>query len=167
MHHRKPDAMTRCAALVMAGIIFYIPANIYPVMTVTQFGRGYPDTIMSGVIKLIEANMWPLALIIFVASIMVPVLKLIGLAFLMISVKMRSNWAPRRRTQLYRVIEAIGRWSMIDVFMVAILIALVRLGKLANVEPGIGVSSFAIVVVITMFASHAFDPRLIWDRMEK
>ncbi|MEO1273134.1 MAG: paraquat-inducible protein A, partial [Myxococcota bacterium] len=167
MHHRKPNGLARCAALSLAAALFYIPANIYPVMTVIWFGRGFPDTIISGVLSLIKQGLWPLAVIIFFASILIPILKILVLAFLMLSVKLRSSWKPRLRTQMFRLTEAIGRWSMIDVFMVGILIALVRLGNLASVEAGAGVASFAAVVVLTMFAAHAFDPRLIWDRMEK
>jgi paraquat-inducible protein A len=152
--------------LVITAAILYIPANVFPVMTVISFGKGEPDTILSGVKALIEADMWPLALIVFFASITVPVLKLCGLSYLLISVQRRSQWRPRDRTRLYRLVEAVGRWSMIDIFMITILIALVKLGNIATIEPGVGATSFAGVVIITMIASHNFDPRLIWDRME-
>ncbi|MFQ5974525.1 MAG: PqiA/YebS family transporter subunit [Alphaproteobacteria bacterium] len=165
-HRRKPNSLTRTWALVLTAVILYIPANVFPVMTVISFGRGEPDTILSGVKALIEANMWPLAAIVFFASITVPVLKLLGLTFLMLSVHRRSTWRPRDRTRLYRVIESVGRWSMIDIFMISILIALVKLGSIATIEPGVGATSFAGVVVITMIASMTFDPRLMWDRME-
>lgn len=167
MHHRKPNSITRSLALVMTAAVLYIPANVFPVMTVVSFGKGEADTIMSGVQAFLAAGMWPLALLVFFASVTVPVLKLVGLTYLILSVKCGWLWRPRDRTKLYRVVEFVGRWSMIDVFMISILIALVKLGNLATIEPGIGVTSFAGVVVITMIASHAFDPRLIWDQMEK
>jgi paraquat-inducible protein A len=144
----------------------YVPANLLPVMTVTSFGKGEPDTILSGVKVLIEAGMWPIALLVFFASITVPVLKLLGLSFLLISVQRRSAWRPRDRTFLYRIIESVGRWSMVDIFMISILVALVDLGSIATIQPGPGAIAFAAVVIITMIASMAFEPRLIWDRQE-
>jgi paraquat-inducible protein A len=166
LHRRKPDSISRTWALVLTGVVLYVPANLYPIMTVTSFGRGEPDTILSGVVRLFEAGMWPLALLVFFASITVPVLKLAGLSFLLLSVQRRWRWRPRQRTLLYRVIDAVGRWSMIDIFMISILVALVKLGSIATVEPGIGATAFAAVVVVTMIAATAFDPRLIWDAME-
>lgn len=163
---RKPASVSRTWALVLTGTILYVPANLYPIMTVISFGRGEPDTILSGVVRLFEAGMWPLALLVFFASITVPVLKLAGLSFLLVSVQRRWRWRPRQRTLLYRVIDAVGRWSMIDIFMISILVALVKLGSIATVEPGVGATAFAAVVVVTMFAATAFDPRLIWDAME-
>jgi paraquat-inducible protein A len=167
LHRRKPNSLSRTWALVITAALLYIPANVFPVMTVISFGKGAPDTILSGVKELIHADMWPLALLVFFASITVPVLKLLGLSYLLISVQRRSHWRPRDRTRFYRIVEAVGRWSMIDIFMISILIALVRLGNIATIEPGVGATSFAGVVIITMIASHSFDPRLIWDRMEK
>jgi paraquat-inducible protein A len=166
LHHRKPSSLGRTAALVLAAVILYLPANLLPVMTVVSFGRGEPDTILSGVKALIGAGMWPVALLVFFASITVPVLKLIGLTFLSVSVQRRSSWRPRDRTLLYRIIESVGRWSMVDIFMISILVALVNLGTIASIEPGIGAIAFAAVVIITMIASMSFDPRLIWDRQE-
>ena len=166
LHHRKPASLARTAALVAAAVILYLPANLLPVMTVVSFGRGEPDTILSGVKVLIGAGMWPIALLVFFASITVPVLKLIGLTFLTVSVKRRSAWRPRDRTLLYRIIESVGRWSMVDIFMISILVALVNLGTIASIVPGLGAIAFAAVVIITMIASNSFDPRLIWDRQE-
>lgn len=167
LHARKVDSINRTWALVLTAVILYVPANVYPVMTVISFGSGEPDTILSGVTALIEAGMWPLALLVFVASITVPMLKLLGLSFLLISVQLRSSWRRRDRTRLYRIIEGVGRWSMIDIFMISILVALVKLGTIATIEPGVGATSFAAVVVITMIASMTFDPRLIWDAAEQ
>ncbi len=163
LHRRKPDSLARCWALVLTAAILYVPANVYPIMTVISFGAGSPDTILSGVRHLIESGMWPLALLVFFASITVPVLKIVGLVLLLLTTQARSQRHLRDRTRLYRVIESVGRWSMIDIFMLSILVALVRLGALATVVPGVGAISFAAVVVTTMFAAMAFDPRLMWD----
>lgn len=166
MHHRKPDSLNRTWALVITAFVLYIPANVFPVMTVISFGRGQPDTILSGVKELIHAGMWPLALLVFFASITVPMMKLWGLVFLLLSVQRKWSWRLRDRTLLYRIIESVGRWSMIDIFMISILIALVKLDAIATIEPGIGATSFAGVVIITMIASMMFDPRLMWDAVE-
>jgi paraquat-inducible protein A len=167
LHARKPNSIARTWALVIAAAILYIPANLLPVMTVVYFGRGEPDTILSGVKALIEADMWPVALLVFFASITVPVLKLLGLTFLLVTVQRRSAWRTRDRALLYRVIEGIGRWSMVDIFMISILVALVNLGAIATIVPGAGAICFAAVVILTMFASMSFEPRLIWDAREK
>ena len=167
IHTRKPDSINRTWALLIAAIILYIPANLLPVMTVFQLGKGEPDTIMSGVILLIKLGMWPLAALIFFASIMVPMLKLVSLTYLLISVQRRSQWRLKDRARLYRIVEAVGRWSMIDIFVISILVALVRLGNIATIEPGAGATSFGGVVVITMFAASSFDPRLIWDVLKE
>jgi paraquat-inducible protein A len=166
LHHRKPNSLRRTWALVLAAIIFYIPANLLPVTVVVSLGKAQADTIMSGVIYFIASGMWPIALVIFVASILVPMLKLIILTFLLISVQRKSTWRPKDRTRLYRITEAVGRWSMVDIFVVTILVALVNLGNLATIQAGPGAGFFAAVVVITMFAAMSFDPRLIWDAQE-
>ena len=167
LHFRKPNSLARTWALTLTAFILYIPANLLPIMSVISYGEGEPDTIMSGVIHLIEAEMYPIALLVFFASVTVPMAKLIVITFLLISVQKKSRWRPRDRTVMYRVTEAIGRWSMIDIFMIALLAALVKLGSIATIEPGAGAISFAGVVVITMFAAMSFDPRLIWDAMEE
>ena len=161
---RKRDSVARAWALVIAAAILYLPANLFPIMTVISFGSGAPDTILSGVQHLIRAGEWPLALLVFFASITVPVLKIAGLGLLLVLTQRGSRWHLRDRTRLYRIIEAVGRWSMIDIFMLSILVALVRLGAIATVVPGVGAISFAAVVVLTMCAAMAFDPRLMWDR---
>lgn len=163
LHRRKPETIARSWALLVAAVAFYLPANLLPVMRVTWFGRGEPDTILSGVKQLFASGMWPLAAVVLFASILVPVLKILGLAFLLLSVQLESRWRPRDRTRLYRIVEAVGRWSMIDVFMIAILTALVSVGQVATIEPGPGATAFALMVILTMLASHSFDPRLIWD----
>ena len=167
LHLRKPDSVSRTAALLIAATILYIPANALPIMTVKMLGRGSPNTILSGCMHLLEGGMWSLALLVFFASVFVPMMKILGLAFLVWSVHRRSEWRPRERTQLYRVVEAVGRWSMVDVFVIAVLVALVQLQALASIEPGAGATFFAAVVVLTMLAAASFDPRLIWDVLEE
>jgi paraquat-inducible protein A len=166
LRSRKRNSITRTWALILAAFLFYIPANLIPITKVTSLGVVQTDTIMSGVIYFITTGMWPIGLIIFVASVFVPLFKLIILTFLVVSVQRRSIWRPRDRTRLYRLTEAIGRWSMVDIFVVTILVALVHLGAIANIEAQKGVVFFAAVVVITMFAAMTFDPRLIWDTKE-
>ena len=166
LHRRKPDSVARAWAYLIAGAILYLPANLFPIMTVISFGRGAPDTIISGIIHLIEADQLPIAALIFFASIAVPVMKLLGISFLLLSVQFKWTWRPRDRAVFYRITEALGRWSMIDIFMISILVALVKLGSIATIEPGVGATSFAAVVVLTMFAAMSFDPRLIWDCVE-
>jgi paraquat-inducible protein A len=163
LHLRKPKSLQRTWALVLAAIILYVPANLYPVMAVTSLGQTQADTILSGVVYLLHHGMWPLALVVFVASVLVPLLKLAILVYLLVSVQLGSAWRARDRTRLYRITEAVGRWSMVDIYVVTILVALVRLGNLATIEAQPGAVYFAAVVVSTMFAAMAFDPRLIWD----
>ena len=160
---RKPESLTRTWALVATGFVLYIPANLYPAMTVISFGRGAPSTILGGVAQLMTGEDWPLALLIFTASVAVPVLKLVGLMGLLLSVQFKLRSHLLDRTKLYRFIEYIGRWSTIDVFVAALLTALVTLGRVATIEPGLGILAFGGVVVTTMAAAESFDPRLIWD----
>jgi len=167
LYSRKPDSVARTWALVLAACIFYIPANVLPMTTVVALGKVQSDTIMSGVIYFIQSGSWPIALIIFVASVFVPLLKLLILAFLLISVQRRSRLRPIDRTRLYLLTEAVGRWSMLDVFVVTILVAMVNLGALATIQAGPAALYFAAVVVLTMFAAMSFDPRLIWDVLEE
>lgn len=167
LHLRKPNSLARTWALVIAAIVLYIPANLYPILILESLGKDEGDTILSGIKELFAAGMLPIALLIFFASITVPMLKLCGLTYLLLSVHFRSLWRPKDRTTLYRILETIGRWSMIDMFMVSILVALVQLGPVATILPGIGATAFAAVVVTTMFAASAFDPRLIWDVLEE
>ena len=166
LHDRKPNSIARTWALVLAAFIFYIPANVLPITTVISLGKAQSDTIMSGVIYFIHSGMWPIALVIFLASVFIPLLKLLLLIFLLISVQRKSTWRQQDRTWLYRIVEVIGRWSMVDIFVVTILVALVHLGGLATIHAGPGAVFFGAVVVITMFAAMSFDPRLIWDPEE-
>lgn len=165
LHERKPNSLARTWALVIAALIFYFPANVLPITVTTYLGSTQADTITSGVLFFMRSGSWGIALIIFVASIVVPIAKLIVLMGLLISIQRRSSWRPGERTRLYRITELVGRWSMLDVFVVTVLVALVRLGYVSTVEAGVGVVYFALVVIITMFAAMTLDPRLIWDKM--
>ena len=150
-------------ALVIAAAICYIPANVLPVLSTTTLGSTDSDTIMGGVVFLYTSGSWPLALIVLIASVMVPLGKLVALSYLLITVQRGSIKNNRERTRLYRMVEFIGRWSMLDVFVDTFTVALVQLSPLMAVEPGPGVVFFAAVVVLTMIAAESFDPRLIWD----
>ena len=167
LHYRKPNSLTRTWALLLTAIIMYIPANLLPVMYASAFGNTQGDTIMSGVIYFLKHGDWPLALVIFVASIMVPMLKMLALIYLLLSVQRHSRIRHRQRTQLYRLPELLSRRSMVDVFVVALMAAIVQLGALAEITPGLGAVAFASVVILTMLAALAFDPRLIWDHQEQ
>lgn len=167
LHLRKPNSLVRTWALVIAALILYIPANLLPVTITTYLGSNQSDTIISGVLYFMRTGSWGIALIIFVASIVVPIAKLVVLSGLLVTVQRRSRWRPEERTRLYRITELVGRWSMLDVFVVAVLVALVRLGYLTTIEAGVGIVYFAAVVVVTMVAAMTFDPRLIWDALEK
>ncbi|MCB8879908.1 paraquat-inducible protein A [Acidisoma cellulosilytica] len=163
LHARKPNGIVRCWALVMASIVLYIPANLYPVLTVVQMGAGEPSTILGGVEELLAAKMYPLAALVFFASIMVPMLKLVGLIILLLMTQFGSAARLLDRGRLYRIVSVIGRWSMIDIFMISILVALVHFGALVTIEPGLGAVAFAGVVILTIFAAESFDPRMMWD----
>ena len=163
LHPRRPDSMARTWALVIAAAILYIPANYYPVLTVVQLGADQPSSILGGVKELIETREYPLAALVFFASILVPVLKLVGLSTMMIATQTgRAEWL-RDRTRLYHIVRFIGRWSMIDIFMESLLGALVTFGSVITIQPGVGALAFCAVVVLTMFAAETFDPRLMWD----
>jgi len=166
LHHRRPHSVHRTWALIIAAYIFYIPANVLPITRVVSLGKAQSDTILSGVFYFLNTGMWPLALVIFAASILVPLFKLIILTGLLIAVRKRSSRYLRQRALLYRLTESVGRWSMLDIFVVTILVALVRLGAIASVEAGPAAIFFAAVVVSTMFAVNSFDPRLMWDAAE-
>lgn len=163
LHLRKPGSVGRTWAYLLAGYILFIPANVMPIMYTSSLFGSQADTIMSGVIYLWVSGSWHLALVVFIASILVPSAKLLALTFLVVSVQRRSTWDPMQRTKLYRVVEFVGRWSMLDIFVVAILVALVQLQSLATIEAGFGAVAFGAVVVLTMLAAMEFDPKLIWD----
>lgn len=164
---RKPASLARTWAYLIAAFILYIPANVFPITDSRTLFEEQVDTIYSGVVYLWKAGSWPLALLVFFASIVVPLAKLIVLAGLALSVQRRTLRKPAQRTRLYRIVEFIGRWSMLDIYAVAILTALVQLKGLAEVTAGPGVLAFGAVCVLTILASQAFDPRLIWDAIDE
>lgn len=167
LHGRKPNSVARTWALVIAAIILYIPANVYPIMTVIHFGHGSPATIMGGVKVLFAGGMYGIAILVFFASVVVPGLKLLGLIGLLLSVQLGSSILPSDLTRFYRVVESVGRWSMLDIYVIAVLVALVKLGSVAEITAGPAATSFAAVVVVTMSAAESFDPRLIWDAQKE
>lgn len=167
LHFRKPDSISRTWALLIAAMICYIPANVLPMMYTGSLFGSQSDTIMSGVVYFWTSGSWYLALIIFFASILVPMLKMISLVLLLVTVQLNSRWQQAQRARLYRLVEAVGRWSMLDVYVVAVIVALVQLQALATILPGPGAIAFGAVVVLTMFAAMSFDPRLIWDPLDE
>lgn len=163
LHLRHPRSLQRTWALLVAAAVMYIPANLYPIMTTTSLGNSTPNTILGGAMHLIETGSWPIAMVILVASIIVPLGKLIALTWLCMMAPRAGQLNALSRTRLYRITEFIGRWSMVDIFVVAILVALIRAGNLMSVTPGPAALAFAAVVVITMLAAMSFEPRLLWD----
>jgi paraquat-inducible protein A len=161
---RKHNARTRAWAFLSAAAILYIPANTLVMMHTEQFPSHRDDTILSGIAYLWAEGSWSLAVLVFAASIVIPLVKVAALGVLLVTTGQHSTWRPHGRTLLYRVLEVAGHWSMLDVFVVALLTAVVQLGRFAKVEPGPAVLPFAGVVILTMLASSSFDPRAIWDR---
>lgn len=163
LHRRKPDSLNRTWALLAAAFIMYLPANLLPVMVTSNLLTTKTDTILSGVIYFWVTGAWGLATVVFVASFLVPLFKLGALTTLVWMAQRRSPRLQPDRARLYRIVELIGRWSMLDVFVVSLLAGLVRIQGLAEVNAGIGIAAFAAVVVLTMLAALSFDPRLTWD----
>lgn len=166
LHPRKPGSVGRSWAFLVSAAILYIPANVLPVMQTGSLFGSQKDTILSGVVYLWRSGSWELALVVFVASIMVPMAKIIALAFLLVSIQWGSTWQPRQRTRLYRLVETVGRWSMLDIYVITLLVALVQLKALATIRAEAGAIAFGAVVVLSMLAASSLDPRLIWDAQE-
>ena len=167
LHLRKPESLTRTWALLAAAVLFYIPAMSLPVMRVSGIGGGEDNTIMSGVITFWQMGSYPVAIIIFTASVLIPILKILALIWLCLAAAGRLGGSARALAATYHVTELVGRWSMVDVFVVAILACLVRLGSLMTITPGPAALSFAAVVILTMFSAMSFDPRLLWDQRRR
>ncbi|MCZ6830928.1 MAG: paraquat-inducible protein A [Gammaproteobacteria bacterium] len=167
LHLRKVDSLQRTLALLITASILYIPANVYPIMITDQLGASEESTILGGVVLLINLGSVPVAAVIFIASVMVPMGKFLAMYYLVWSVNSPQAASGRQRTVLYQLTELIGKWSMVDVFVVAILVALVHLGGILVIRPGVAALAFAGVVMVTMVAARSFDPRLIWDRLEE
>jgi paraquat-inducible protein A len=163
LHLRKPASVSTTWALIVASAILFVPANLLPMMTTSSLLGTQRDTIMSGVVFLWRSGSWPLAAVVFFASIVVPLLKILALAWLTASVQRRSRRRLMQRTRLYRLVEFVGRWSMLDIYVITLLVALVNFRGIATIEAGPAAIAFGAVVVLTMFAAMTFDPRLIWD----
>ena len=166
LHVRMTNSLQKTMALVITAIVLYIPANVLPIMTTTQLGTPEDSTILGGVVLLINMGSLPIAAVIFIASVMVPTGKLLAIIWLCWSVSSGQTKSKEQRTRLYRVTEFVGKWSMVDVFVVSILVALIQIGGLLTITAGPAAIAFGGVVVVTMLAAESFDPRLIWDRME-
>lgn len=167
LHLRKANSLQRTLALLVTACALYIPANVLPIMITDQLGSAEPSTILGGVVLLINMDSIPIAAVIFIASVMVPLGKLIALFYLCWSISRKRPVSPRQRTIMYRATELIGKWSMVDVFVVSILVALVHLTGLLVILPGAAAVAFAGVVIVTIMAAESFDPRIIWDQQEQ
>lgn len=163
LHQRKPNSLHRTWALLIASIILFVPANILTIMNVTYFGQDDPSTIIGGVIILIQYGSYSVAFVVFVASVIVPVFKMLGILMILLSLKYKINMTDRQRIKMFRFIEFIGRWSMLDIFVISILAALVNISGVAVITAGNAATAFGSVVVLTMLAASSFDPRLLWD----
>ncbi len=167
VHYRKPDSINRAWALLISAMIMYIPANTEPMMLTISLGQETSSTILGGVIYFLHHGDWHLALVIFLASVMVPLFKMMALSYILVTVQRGATIGKKEKTRLYLIAEVMGRWSMVDVFVVALMAALVQLGSLTTIEPGPAGMAFAAVVILTMFAAISLDPKLIWDQTEK
>lgn len=166
LHPRIPYSVSRAWAFTLTALIVFVPANVFPIMTVRKIDNTIPSTILAGVIDLARNDMLPIAIVVFIASIAVPVFKLVGIMFLLFTVQRGRPINAAQATNMYRFIDLIGRWSMLDLFVISILVTLVSFGQFASIEANIGASAFAGVVVLTLLAAESFDPRLIWDLQE-
>ncbi len=163
---RKSNSTARSWAFLLAAVIMYVPANLLPIMRTEYFGNATPDTIMSGVVYFLVHGDWPLAIVIFVASVLVPLLKMLAITYFLVAISNKRAVRRREKGALYHVTQFIGRWSMIDVFVVALLASLVQFGALLSISADWGAFAFASVVVFSMIAAHEIDPRLLWDNSE-
>lgn len=163
---RRPNSVQRCLALVITALLFYIPANLYPIMTTVLLGDRTDTTLVGGVLLFLDHGSYGIAFVIFTASIVIPMAKIAALLMLCMAATRSTTINQAELTRLYRVVEFVGKWSMVDVFVVAILAALVQVGSVVSIEPGIAIISFCITVILTMIAATLFDTRLIWDRLK-
>ncbi|MEH6385310.1 MAG: paraquat-inducible protein A [Colwellia sp.] len=164
---RKPKSLEYTLAWTIAALVMFIPANIYPMMVFYTFGKPDASTILEGIAIFIQMGMLPVAFIIFIASFVVPLCKIIGLFTLMYNAKRNTRLTLKQQGKLYHIVEFLGPWSMLDVFVVAVMAAVVNLGFITSIEPAIGITYFALMVVFTIFAAESFDPRLLWDNHQK
>jgi paraquat-inducible protein A len=166
LHMRKPDSIQRTVAFMLAAAALYIPANVLPIMTIVELGTVDETTIIKGMITFWKSGAYPIAIVIFTASILIPLLKIVALTWLCLAASGKLHPSPGMLAKIYWFTELLGRWSMVDIFVVGILVALVQLGNYMSITVGPGALAFAGVVVLTMFAAMSFDPRLLWDRLE-
>lgn len=166
LHLRKPASVQRTVALLVAALALYVPANLLPVMTLSELGDVMASTILEGMVEFWRRQAYPIAIVIFVASILIPIVKIVALVWLCAAATGKVHPSPRVLGRIYWFTELLGRWSMVDIFVVAILVALVQFGSYMTITPGPGALAFAGVVVLTMLAAMSFDPRLLWDRLE-
>ena len=162
LHARKPDSVQRTWAYLAAAVLLYLPANLLPVMTTASVLGQFEHTILGGIVELWHAGSWELAVVVFIASIAVPLLKMAALALLAYTAQRGSTWRQLERARLYRLLETVGHWSMLDVFVVVSLVGMVQFGAFASVRPAAGLLAFGAVVIATMLASSSFDARLLW-----
>jgi len=167
VHFRKSDSINRAWAFLISAFIMYIPANTEAIMFTNALGQESSDTILSGILYFLAHGDWPLALVIFSASVLLPLLKIMAITYLLVMVQRGHALRKKEKTRLYLIAEVMGRWSMVDVFVVAILAALIQMGELSSIKPGPAGMAFAAMVILTMFSAMAFDPKLIWDQSEK
>jgi len=167
LHLRKPASLQRTVALLVAACVLYLPANMLPIMTISELGNVMASTILEGMVEFWHRQAYPIAIVIFVASIMIPIVKIVALVWLCAAAAGKVRPSPRILGRIYWFTELLGRWSMVDIFVVSILVALVQFGAYMTVTPGPGALAFGGVVVLTMFAAMSFDPRMLWDRLEK
>lgn len=166
LHLRKANSIQRTVALMVAAAALYIPSHLLPIMTVAELGEVTHNTIISGMLTFWRSGAYPIALVIFTASILIPLLKIVALSWLCAAATGRLKCSPKMLGRLYWLTELLGRWSMIDIFVVGILVSLMQLGNYMTITPGPGALAFAAVVVLTMFAAMSFEPRLLWDRLD-
>ncbi len=165
-YQRKPHSLQYTLAWNIAALIAFIPANLYPIMTIYSLGIGDPSTILSGIGQFVDQGLYPIAAIIFTASIIVPLLKIFGLFLLVYRVQTGVRLRPDKHSKFYHVLEFLGPWSMLDVFVVALLVAVVELGFVTSVAAGPAINYFTLTVIFTMIAANSFDPRLLWDKKQ-
>lgn len=161
------NSLGRTAAFSLAALIFYVPANIFPILRMEYYGAYTENTIWDGCVRLFQDGQWPVAIIVFLASILIPLVKLLGLFFLVVTTEFKSARWQRERTRIYKIIDVIGPWAMLDVFLLSVLVALVKLQQIATVLPGRALLAFTSVVVLTILASASFDPKMIWEEPNK
>lgn len=167
LHLRKPESINRTLALMLAAAVLYVPANLLPILTIRELGVAREKTIISGLVEFWKMGSYPIAIVIFTASILIPLLKIVSLLWLCGAAKGLIPSSTKMMGKLYWITELLGRWSMVDIFVVAILVAMVQLGNYMTVTPGSGALAFTGVVILTMFAAMSFDPRLLWDQLER